>query len=286
MRRIGFVMLGAMLALASCVSRGTADKIEGQRDSLQTVVSSKDSIIQAVFEDINSISENLAAIKTRENLLTVSESDIESRKRPVEEINNDIAAIDRLLQDNRKKIASLQHSAAQLRKANLRISGLEKMIVDLNTQLVDKDGEVARLKEDLAKMGVEVESLHEQVAEQTARVDSLSTEKVQLENRMNEVYYIVGSQKSLLESSVVEKQGFIGRTLVARDDAPTELFTAADARTLHEIAIGHKKVEVVTNHPAGSYELQTGADKVVEKLVILDSEQFWSSSKILIVSYK
>ena len=116
-------MLGVIFALASCVSRGTADKIEGQRDSLRTVVSSKDSIIKAVFEDINAISENLAAIKTRENLLTVSESDIESRKRPVEEINNDIAAIDRLLQDNRKKIASLQHSAAQLRKANLRISG-------------------------------------------------------------------------------------------------------------------------------------------------------------------
>ena len=85
-------MLGVIFALASCVSRGTADKIEGQRDSLRTVVSSKDSIIKAVFEDINAISENLAAIKTRENLLTVSESDIESRKRPVEEINNDIAA--------------------------------------------------------------------------------------------------------------------------------------------------------------------------------------------------
>ena len=279
-------MLGVIFALASCVSRGTADKIEGQRDSLRTVVSSKDSIIKAVFEDINAISENLAAIKSRENLLTVSESDIESRKRPVEEINNDIAAIDRLLQDNRKKIASLQHSAAQLRKANLRISGLEKMIVDLNTQLVDKDGEVARLKEDLSKMGIEVESLHEQVAEQTARVDSLSNEKTELENRMSAVRYIVDSQKNLLDAGVVEKQGFIGRTLVARGDAPAELFNQVDARELREIAIGHKKVELVTNHPAGSYELQTNADKVVEKLVILDPEQFWGSSKVLIVSYK
>lgn len=286
MRRFVFVVLGATLALASCVSRGTADRIEGQRDSLQTVVGAKDSLINAIFEDINSISENLAAIKTRESLLTVNESDIEHRKRPVEEINNDIAAIDRLLQDNRKKIASLQHSAALLRKANLRIDGLEKMIVDLNTQLVTKDDEVAHLKEDLSKMGVEVEALHEQVAEQTAQVETLTSEKSDLENRMSTVCYVVGAQKELIEAAVVEKQGFIGRTLVARANAPAEAFTQADARELHEIAIGHKKVELVTSHPEGSYELVTDADKVVEKLVILDPEQFWGSSKKLIVSYK
>ena len=73
------MVLGATLALASCVSRGTADRIEGQRDSLQTVVGAKDSLINAIFEDINSISENLAAIKTRESLLTVNES-VPSRK--------------------------------------------------------------------------------------------------------------------------------------------------------------------------------------------------------------
>ena len=59
MRRLVFVMLGVIFALASCVSRGTADKIEGQRDSLRTVVSSKDSIIKAVSEDIDKQSAEL-----------------------------------------------------------------------------------------------------------------------------------------------------------------------------------------------------------------------------------
>ena len=55
--------------------------------------------------------------------------------------------IDRLLQENKDKIASLQRAAAQLRKANLRIDGLEKMIADLNKQLAGKKDEIARLRE-------------------------------------------------------------------------------------------------------------------------------------------
>ena len=96
MKHVIVMALGAALALASCVSKGTVVKVEEQRDSLSVVVSAKDSLISAVFEDISSISENLALIRTRENLLSVA-GDAEGGRRPVEEINNDIAAIDRLL---------------------------------------------------------------------------------------------------------------------------------------------------------------------------------------------
>ena len=90
MKHVIVMALGAALALASCVSKGTVVKVEEQRDSLSVVVSAKDSLISAVFEDISSISENLALIRTRENLLSVA-GDAEGGRRPVEEINNDIA---------------------------------------------------------------------------------------------------------------------------------------------------------------------------------------------------
>ena len=134
MKYVTAMALGAAFALASCVSKGTVVRVEDQRDSLVSVVSAKDSLINAVFEDINAISENLVLIKTRENLISVAGGS-EGGRRPVEEINNDIAAIDRLLQENKDKIASLQRAAAQLRKANLRIDGLEKMIADLINSL-------------------------------------------------------------------------------------------------------------------------------------------------------
>ena len=279
--------LGVVALLASCVSRQVAVEAESRSDSLELVVSAKDSLINAVFADINAISENLALIKSRENLLTVA-GESEGGRRPVEEINNDIAAIDRLLQENKDKIASLQRAAAQLRKANLRIDGLEKMIADLNKQLAGKKDEIARLRESLDKMGVEVEVLTEQVAEQNARAENLSSQKLELENQLHTVYYIVGVEKELRDAQIIDKQGFIGRTLTVNNTNNLESFTKADSRLLSEIPVGRKKVTVVTAQPEDSYQLVTGGekDKIVTKLLITDPVRFWESSKILIISYK
>lgn len=285
MKQVIVMALGAAFVLASCVSKSTAVKVEVQRDSLVTVVGEKDSLINAVFEDLNAISENLALIKTRENLISVA-GETEGGRRPVAEINNDIAAIDRLLQDNKRKIASLQRAAAQLRKANLRIDGLEKMIADINAQLVEKKSEIAELRESLTRMGAEVENLTEEVAVQSTRAENLTTEKLELENQLNTVYYIVGPEKELREAQIIDKQGFIGRTLTVNKTGNLESFTKADSRLLSEIPVGRKKVSVVTAQPADSYELVTDADKIVEKLLITDPVRFWEASKVLIISYK
>ena len=277
--------LGVVALLASCVSRQVAVEVESRSDSLELVVSAKDSLINAVFADINAISENLALIKSRENLITVA-GESEGGRRPVEEIDNDIKAIDRLLRENRAKIESLQRSAAQLRKANLRIDGLEKMIADMNRQLAEKKAEVEQLRESLVRMGDEVKSLTEEVAVRSAEVENLSGEKVELQNQLNTVYYIVGAEKELRDAQIINKQGFIGRTLTVGRTGNLDSFTAADSRLLSEVPVGQKKATLVTSHPEGSYELVTDANKVVEKLIITDPVRFWESSKILIISYK
>ena len=164
---------------------------------------------------------------------------------------------DRLLRENREKIASLQRSAALLRKADLRIEGLEKMIAELNRQLAEKKTEVEQLRDELTRMGSEVETLAETVAERTAEVEDLSGEKLELENRLHTVYYIVGAEKELRDAQIVNKQGFIGRTLTVGQHGSMESFTQADSRLLSEIPVGHRKVTVVSTHPEGSYELVT-----------------------------
>ena len=277
--------LGVVALLASCVSRQVAVEAESRSDSLELVVSAKDSLINAVFADINTISENLALIKSRENLITVA-GESEGGRRPVEEIDNDIKAIDRLLRENRAKIESLQRSAAQLRKANLRIDGLEKMIADMNRQLAEKKAEVEQLRESLVRMGDEVKSLTEEVAVRSAEVENLSGEKVELQNQLNTVYYIVGAEKELRDAQIINKQGFIGRTLTVGRNSNFDSFTMADSRLLSEVPVGQKKATLVTSHPEGSHELVTDANKVVEKLIITDPVRFWESSKILIISCK
>ena len=98
------------------------------------------------------------------------------------------------------------------------------MIADLNKQLAGKKDEIARLRESLDKMGVEVEVLTEQVAEQNARAENLSSEKVELENQLHTVYYIVGVEKELRDAQIIDKQGFIGRTLTVNNTNNLEFY--------------------------------------------------------------
>ena len=282
------LLVGAVVLLTSCVSKQVADQTASQRDSLELVVAAKDSLIRAVFADINAISENLAQIKVRENIITKAEE--EGFARPVDQINSDLAAIEQLMEENRQKIADLQRSAGRLRKANLRIKELERWIADMNDRLADKDTEISELRAEVAAKSVEVQQLNEQLtAEQQAHradVDALTADKTALDGRLHTIYYIVGQEKKLREAQVIDKEGFIGRTLKMAKGNNLDFFLQADSRDLFEVPIRQKRVTVVTSHPEGSYELIKGADKTVLKLVITDPVRFWESSKVLVVSYK
>ncbi len=286
MKYMVFVLAGVVLTLTACIRKQVVLEVSEERDSLAQVVAAKDSLVNAVFEDINSISANLAQIRSREHLI-VAVSDDEGGRRPVEEIAGDIAAIDRLLQENRAKIASLEYTAARLRKADVRIDALGKTIADLHAQLNDKTASIELLRDELAMKTTEVERLHDTVAMRTAAVDRLNDEKATLEERLHAVYYVVGPERELRDAQIIDKQGFIGRTLTfnART-GQSEAFTQADARLLTEVPVGHRKATVVTPHPAETYELVVGDDRVVEKLVVTDPDRFWEASKILVISYR
>lgn len=287
MKYILLPFLCAACALAACVNRRPVEPqpVDRRCDSLESVVRAKDSLIEVVFADINAVAENLTRIRTREHLVTLACNE-EGVRRPIEEIDADIAAIDRLLEENRRKIAALQRSSALLRKADLRIEGLEKMIRGLGAQLTEKQNEIGRLRGELTRMGDEVATLTEQVAVRSAEVEQLTGAKTQLEDRLQTVYYIVGAEKALRASGIVSKQGFIGRTLTVGDAGHRDQFIRADARTLTEVLVEQKRATVVTPHPADAYELVARPDKTVYKLVITDPERFWSSSKVLVISYR
>lgn len=275
----------ALCVLTSCVRKQVVLDMADQRDSLTHVVNEKDSLINLVFEEINTVMANLSEIKMRENLITVPQN-TESGIRPIEQINSDIEAIDRLLQENRTKIASLQNVSRQLRKANVKIEALEKTIVGLNDRLAEKTAEVEELREELAEREERIVRLETQVADRDAEVAVLNSENSELDNRLNTVYYIVGAEKELRDAQIINKEGLVGRTLTVGRSGAIESFTKVDARLLSEVPVGGKRVTVVTRHPEGSYELVAGPDRRVEKLVITDPAKFWESSKILIVSYK
>ena len=288
MKKLIYLFVVATMLLTSCVSKQVVLDTESQRDSLARVVRTKDSLIETVFADINAISDNLARIKARENIITAV--DPEGIRRPIDQINSDIAAIDELMQENRERIAGMERTAQQLRKANVKIKSLEHLISDLNGQLDEKNNEISQLRTCVAEMSVEVEQLETKLEEEIAvhrqEVDSLTQNNSNLDEQLHAVYYIVGQEKKLREAQIIDKRGFIGRTLKTAAGNSLDFFLQVDSRELLEVPIRQKRVTLVTSHPEGSYQLIEADDKVVLKLVITDPVRFWESSKVLIVSYK
>ena len=288
MKQLFYLLLVAVMAFPSCVSKQVALETESQRDSLAQVVRTKDSLIETVFADINAISDNLAQIKARENIITAV--DPEGIRRPLNQINSDIAAIDELMQENRARLEGMERTAKQLRTANVKIKSLERLISDLNGQLDEKNNEITQLRTRVAEMSVEVEVLESKLEKEITihrqEVDSLSRDNSNLDEQLHTVYYIVGEEKQLREAQIIDKRGFIGRTLTTADSNSLSNFQKVDSRVLLEVPIRQKKVSIVTSHPAGTYQLIESDNKVILKLVITDPVRFWETSKVLIISYK
>lgn len=282
MKRLFPLALAAALLAGGCVEQKRIERADTERDSLQQVVARKDSLIEAVFADINAITENLAQIKVREHIISTAPA--EGIARPIDQVNSDLAAIEELLAENRTRIEGLQRSAAQLRRAKLRIGELERLIDGLNTQLDGKNAEISQLRAELAEQALAMQQLNDRLADEQrtrrSEVDSLASRNEALDDELHAVYYIVGHRRQLLEAEIVDRsQKVAGNNSLAG-------FLRADSRELVEIPIRRKRVALVTPHPADSYRLILGSDKTVQKLVITDPARFWEASRILIVSYK
>lgn len=293
MKKIIYVAVVMVLPLLSCVSKKSADKLQGDKDSLAMIVAAKDSMINDVFLSLNGITENLNAIKVRENIISSAIDTEDIKKHSAARISEDIESINQLLIQNRETIAQLERSAEALKKADIKTTALENLIKQMTTQIESKDAEIGALKEELRVKSLQIDELNTKVTGLNTVVADLSETNTKLEGEvksqgdiLSTAYYIVGSQKELLAKEIVYKSGFIGRTLKINENRSLDSFTQVDIRSFEEIIIGRKGVVLVSSHPADSYEFVMSGKDVFSSLVITDKAKFWEYSKVLVVSYK
>lgn len=292
MKRI-YLLLAVSVLFAACGGTQKASEMQQTQDSLMRALSEKDSMINDVFLAMNAVSDNLEAIKSREKIINKNIETGEIPKSVVTRISEDIDAINQLLEENRQTIARLERSAAQLKQANLKIASLDKVIAQLNQQVEEKNQEIEVLKASLRDMSSQLADLNRKVTGLNTKVSSLAQEKASLEGEvqtqtdaLHTGYYIIGSEKDLIDKGVVVKSGFIGRTLKITDNRNMDRFTQIDTRYFHELPIGYKKVTLISSHPADSYRFTMNDKGNYESLEITDSKSFWEASKVLVISYK
>jgi chromosome segregation ATPase len=282
-----FIILLAVssLLILSC-NRKKVDNLEAERARLQADSVSKDSILNDWFNTFNDIEDNLAEITGRQRYIT-NAATAESPSNPDvrDRIRTEIATINDIMIQNEELLEQLKN---QLKSANLKIKALEETIAILTKRVEEKDVEIAGLKDELARLNIEKENLNKTVAqlkEESLKQQEALAQKEQSIDQFNEVWYIVGTKKYLLDNEIIEKSGMLGSSRKLSDKAGTGLFTKADLRDLTIIEINSEKAGLLTIHAEGSYELQKEG-KVITALRINDPQEFWKASKFCVVETK
>src|SRR5688572_28015353 len=157
------ILIAATALLFSC-NQDELDRANHQRDSLMSVVkdqggnlSEKEASINDFISSFNEVERNLDSVARRQNIILVEsdkKGDIKGSQK--ERINNNINAINDLMEQNRKTIDELKKKLKGSSRMNAK---LKETITTLQNQLAQKDQELAALNEKLTALNAQVTQL-------------------------------------------------------------------------------------------------------------------------------
>ena len=293
MKKFIYLLLIPVIILTSgCAHRKEQiARLQAQNDSLRAVGTDKDSNIADFVKTFNEVEANLDSIKRVEWIIDKSAKEGEVKGSRKEQIKSDISYIYDLLQKNRKLVAEL---TSKLSKSNKHAKELQLMIDNLNKSIDEKNAQIVQLTDELGKLNIQVKDLNVKVAGLNSNVNDLTADNQKKQadidaktEALNTAYYVIGTNRELKDKKIITGAGGfigIGRTKNVMADLNMNDFTKVDITKVSEIPVMKKKINIVTNHPTGSYRIE--GDKTVDKIVITNAKDFWSLSKVLVVVAK
>jgi SMC interacting uncharacterized protein involved in chromosome segregation len=257
--------------------------MEDQKYSFTELLNQRDSTINDWVITFDEIEKNLQAIKEKEKIITLNANDREFSKDKKKQIMEDIQYINTLLDQNKKKIASLNE---QLRKSGGTIKGLESKISDLEAAVKQSEIEISDLKTALAEKNFKIEQLNTKVSDMQVSIEQKDQTINNQTAEMNKAFIATGTFKELKAKGLVSKEGGflgIGKNKSLKENFPDSLFTQIDVTVTKTISVNSKSAKLITEHPLGSYEIvREGKDKI-SYIEITDPGQFWKISKYAVV---
>lgn len=278
----------AVVLFPSC-NKETAehDRFVHKLDSLNLIITDRDSTINDLFTSFDEIETNLDSVAFRQNIIS---TEVEKQKGEVkgnskEHINSQIAAINSLMEQNRQKIEELN---AKLKKSSIRINKFQKMVTSLNDEIDQKRNELISLNEKLNAANAQLAELQTSIGSLTNTNSEQLNEIAQKTEKLHTAYYVIGKSKELETMNVIDKTGGVlgvGKTSKLNADINSSHFIKIDYTQVQSIPLNSKKAKVITNHPSNSYILDKDekGDQFTN-LRITEPETFWSTSKYLVIS--
>lgn len=296
-----FVAVAALVSLAACDK--SKEALQQKVAELTTVSAQKDSLIQEVMSTtqfVGDLTADLAAVKALNAGKPVASDVKEVEGKTPAQMR---AAVRERVKELAKK---LDESEARLSQSRARVQSLSGSNTEMQKQLAVYDSTINSLRVVIESQKTEIGSLSQQVLGlQQANVtlaqakDQLTTERDQLTSTVstmttesNKAYYVIGTEKDLIAKGIITKRGgflgFGGVLSPARSLQETD-FTVIDRMRDSTITLpkADKKYSIVS-HQDTKY-LATPPDKdnrLTANVKVASPEQFWASSKFLIVVEK
>jgi len=281
------------LITISCVSNSETVSEESRRiDSLQSVLSSKDQAINSLeFQKLNDdsivnlyalyiqkIKDNINEINKQELIINNKKNNPDFIEKDTTDIIKSIKILSKKLQENESMILALNNAVKLEKDKN---SQFVSKVTDLREEIAQSNREVYYLKEELNSMNVSFEAIFKKYNLQNKKISNLN-------QKLNEVAYVIGSKSELLDNGVLTKSGGligIGKTRKLNSDLNTDYFTYVSKYKFQNIPLGYKTVRLMTAHPTSSYRLST-SNEIIDSLIIINQDDFWRNSKFLVVEVK
>lgn len=287
------IALAAVMSIVSSCgtdNKAAEEKWNHERDSLLTLNTQQQAVLDDMTAAMAEIAFCLDTITAHERVI-ITGVDEEGNKLSRKSIRNRLEILAHVIQEQRERLGALEekfsNNAAQ-------IGQLHSIIEFLENSLSQKDAEVERLRDELNTRNYDVAVLEEKV---TLMNDTIASERAtnseqkqqiaEQDARMNEVYYVIGTDDQLVSWGILKKEGKIfKKKKVDFSNINKSSLTKGDIRTLNSINVRGKSPKILSDVPKGSYSL----DKISNDsytLRITNPNAFWSANnRILIIQIK
>lgn len=281
-----FVFGGLFALMCTMIACGDKTKSNPEADSLRTQLSAQMEEMDEMNLFLDAVNMSMDSVVNMEGtvLRTTGESPL-SRK---EQIQKNVEAYKLILQQQHERLDILEK---KLKDNNAYAGKMQKTIAALKQQLEEKDQAIIKLSEELEQRNFQIEELKDNVDNLNVQVAELEEDsKAKQEeidekvNQMNEAYVFIGDKNALKKAGLIEGGSLLKKSKLNTSNIDKKLFKKVDIRNVKNFQIPDSKPEVLTQMPAGSYEItKTGNNS--SELTITDPARFWGVSRFLIIRY-
>lgn len=287
---LGAALLIGLAACSKDEDKARVDSLEGRLTEQQALAnqlaSQKDSLTRVVLDADAFLGSMDSAIKTVRGLPR-------NRRQKSDPLAEQLLARKEMHDRVTALVTRAKQTATQLAEVQKKYLETQSQNEALREQLLDQTNKIESDVLLIADLGATIERQNAAIASLEARLDSLGSEVRTLGTRHYRAYYVVGSEKELMDIGVVKKEGGTnlllvraGRTLVPARVLSPEAFTVIDQRETLTIPVPDttKRYRIISRQSLDAADVPwRDANSFKGNLKIVKPAEFWAASRYLIL---